>query len=92
MGLRFVIQSLKPPAYLEERVEAFTVAYRQELSTLSDEAFRAQKDGLCQKLRHAPQNLAEEASRYWYQIQQGYHDFTRGTQILSFHIEIIIQA
>lgn len=81
MGLTFVIQSLKPPVYLEERVESFVTSFREKLVGLSAEDFEAQKDALVLMLLEAPKNLREENGRFWHQIDQGYNDFTRGTPI-----------
>lgn len=79
MGFAFIIQSLKPPTYLEDRVNSFIETYRKSLANLSTDTFQAQKDALILKLLEAPKNLQEEAVQFWHYIDQDYNDFLQGT-------------
>ncbi|KZV96205.1 hypothetical protein EXIGLDRAFT_747787 [Exidia glandulosa HHB12029] len=77
MGLRIHIQSERSPAYLEQRVDAFLEGYKDMLSSMSEQDFEKQKNGLIMKKLEKCKNLAEEASRLWSAIDSGYHDFLR---------------
>lgn len=77
MGLDIKIQSLKSPAQVEERVEAFLSSFRSNLAGFTPAQLAELKSALVLKLLERPKNLAEETSRFWYQIEGGYYDFLR---------------
>ncbi|EKM58998.1 uncharacterized protein PHACADRAFT_249147 [Phanerochaete carnosa HHB-10118-sp] len=77
MGLDIKIQSLKSPAHVEERVEAFLSSFRGDLVGFTPAKFAELKSALVLKLLERPKNLAEETSQFWYQIEGGYYDFLR---------------
>lgn len=76
-GLRIVVQSEKPPPYLEKRVEAFLDSMRFKIEDMSIEEFEGQKEGLEKKWMEADKNLYDEAGRYMLQINSGQWDFLR---------------
>ncbi|KAL1720055.1 Metalloenzyme, LuxS/M16 peptidase-like protein [Schizophyllum commune] len=76
-GVRIVVQSEKPPSYLEERVEAFLVGMQKTIEEMTPEVFEEQKDGLKRKWLEADKNLAEETARYNTHITTGQYDFLR---------------
>ncbi|KDQ61093.1 hypothetical protein JAAARDRAFT_32094 [Jaapia argillacea MUCL 33604] len=76
-GLRLVVQSEKPPPYLEERVEAFLGGMKKTIEEMSDEEFQEQKKGLERKWTEKPKNIGEETNRYWGHIDSGFLDFLR---------------
>ncbi|KAI0077374.1 LuxS/MPP-like metallohydrolase [Panus rudis PR-1116 ss-1] len=75
MGLGIKIQSLKSPAFLEQRIEAFLTQFRDQLSEMSEEEFEGKKDGLAIRMLEKTKNLRDEASRFWNHIRSGYYDF-----------------
>lgn len=77
-GLRILVQSERRSGYLEERVEAFLDSMDQKIQEMGSEEFHDFKSGLQQRWKEPAKNLAEEASRYWLQIESGYLDFLRG--------------
>lgn len=77
-GLRILVQSERKCGYLEERVEAFLETMDQKIQGMDSGEFHDFKSGLQQKWKEPSKNLAEEASRYWSQIDSGYLDFLRG--------------
>ena len=81
-GLRIVVQSEKPPPYLEKRVEAFLDSMRFKIEDMSVEEFEGQKEGLEKKWMEADKNLYDEAGRYMVQINTGQWDFLR-SKLLS---------
>ncbi|KZT27341.1 hypothetical protein NEOLEDRAFT_1176768 [Neolentinus lepideus HHB14362 ss-1] len=76
-GLRIVVQSEKPPQYLESRVNAFLKSMRDMIEQMPDEEFAEQKQGLERKWTEKPKNLSEETNRFWTYIDSGYLDFHR---------------
>lgn len=77
MGLDIKVQSLKPPAYVEERVDTFLTSFRDALAGFTPEKLAEEKNALVLRLLERPKNLAEETSRFWDQIEGGYYDFQR---------------
>ncbi|KAI0812746.1 LuxS/MPP-like metallohydrolase [Irpex lacteus] len=75
IGFSFKIQSIKPPAFVENRVEAFIKDYRLSLASITQEEFSDLKAALAAKLLEKPKNLGEESSRFWSQIESGHYDF-----------------
>lgn len=76
-GVRIVVQSERPPSYLEERVEAFLEGMTKTIEEMTPEVFEEQKDGLKRKWLEADKNLAEETGRYNTHITTGQYDFLR---------------
>ncbi|KAF8136542.1 Metalloenzyme, LuxS/M16 peptidase-like protein [Boletus edulis] len=76
-GLRIVVQSERRSGYLEDRVEAFLDSMDQRIREMGSGEFNEFKSGLQQRWEEPPKNIAEEASRYWSQIDSGFLDFLR---------------
>ncbi|XP_063818112.1 insulin-degrading enzyme isoform X1 [Pseudophryne corroboree] len=73
-GLRFIIQSEKPPHYLESRVEAFLKTTEKSLEEMSDEAFQKHIQALALRRLDKPKKLSAEGAKYWGEIiSQQYH-------------------
>ena len=80
MGFRVLIQSERPPIYLEGRVEEFfNVTIKKLLEEMSDEEFEKSKNSLIEEKLEKPKNLNNEASRLWLELSGGYYDFHRRT-------------
>lgn len=77
MGFRILLQSEKPAAYLETRVEAFLDYFKTFLEEMSDEDFQTARQGLVSKKMEKPKNLHGESSRFWVAVGDGYYDFER---------------
>lgn len=77
MGLRILLQSERPSAYLETRVEAFLDYFKKFLEEMSEEDFVVARQGLISKKTEKPKNLHGESSRFWTAIGDGYYDFDR---------------
>lgn len=77
MGFRILLQSEKPAAYLETRVEAFLDYFKTFLQEMSDEDFQTARQGLVSKKMEKPKNLHGESSRFWVAVGDGYYDFDR---------------
>ncbi|KAJ3326456.1 Insulinase (Peptidase M16) [Blyttiomyces sp. JEL0837] len=75
IGLMIIVQSEKPPVYLEERIVAFLSSMRTTLSEMTDAEFEKHKAALAFKLLETDKNLYQEASRLWRHIQSRYYDF-----------------
>ncbi|KAF9469217.1 Metalloenzyme, LuxS/M16 peptidase-like protein [Collybia nuda] len=76
-GLRIVVQSERPPTYLEERVEAFLDTMKGAIENMSDVEFAEHKNGLEKKWLEAEKSLADETSRFSVHVNSGHWDFLR---------------
>jgi insulysin len=81
MGLDIKIQSAKPPAVLEARIETFLAELRAVLADFSEERMDRERSALAARLRERPKNLAEETNRFWSEIESGHQDFLRGESV-----------
>ncbi|KAI0634940.1 LuxS/MPP-like metallohydrolase [Trametes polyzona] len=77
LGLGIRIQSVRPPWFLESRVDAFLETFGDRVANMSDEEFAKHKEGLIVKKLERVKNLYEETSRFWGHIRSGYYDFLR---------------
>ncbi|TIC14554.1 a-pheromone processing metallopeptidase Ste23 [Wallemia mellicola] len=78
MGFRVLIQSERPPAFLEQRIEEFyDVTVKNLLESMTEEAFEKNKNSLMEEKLEKPKNLNNESSRLWVELSGGYYDFTR---------------
>jgi insulysin len=75
IGFYCGIQSVHNPSYCEERLEVFLDTMAKMLQDMSDDEFRSYKSPLIERLSANYQNLNEEQSSFWSQIQSGYNDF-----------------
>ena len=75
MGYRVIIQSERPTAYLEERINAFLAHFGKSLETMSKEDFESHKSSLIAKRLEKIKNLDQESTRFWSHISNEYLDF-----------------
>jgi len=77
-GAEFTIQStVKDPAQLDLRVEAFLKMFESKLHAMSDDEFKTNVDALIDNKLEKHKNLREESSFYWSEIQFGTLKFDR---------------
>ncbi|KAI0819462.1 LuxS/MPP-like metallohydrolase [Trametes gibbosa] len=77
LGLGIRIQSIRPPPFLESRVDAFLERMGDRIAGLSAEEFTQHKEGLVVKTLERAKNLNEETARFWGQIRSGCYDFLK---------------
>lgn len=70
-----IIQSEKPPTYLEEKIELFLDILRESIVEMSAENYASHIASLVLSLSETPKRLGQEASRYWGCINSGFYDF-----------------
>ncbi|KAI4239741.1 MAG: hypothetical protein L6R40_005486 [Gallowayella cf. fulva] len=75
MGYRVIIQSEKPTAYLEERVNAFLALFAERLDSMTPEAFEGHKKSLVNKRLERVKNLDQESERFWTAISGERYSF-----------------
>ncbi|XP_072280969.1 insulin-degrading enzyme [Pyxicephalus adspersus] len=83
-GLRFIIQSEKPPHYLESRVEAFLKTMEKSLEEMSDEAFQKHVQALALRRLDKPKKLSAECAKYWGEIISQQYHFDRDNVEVSY--------
>ncbi|XP_005991607.1 insulin-degrading enzyme isoform X2 [Latimeria chalumnae] len=76
-GLRFIIQSEKPPHYLESRVEAFLKTMAKSIEEMSEEAFQKHIQALAIRRLDKPKKLTAECAKYWGEIISQQYNFDR---------------
>lgn len=77
-GLRFIIQSEKPPHYLESRVEAFLITMEKSIEDMTEEAFQKHIQALAIRRLDKPKKLSAECAKYWGEIISQQYNFDRG--------------
>ncbi|KAI0221377.1 metalloprotease [Massospora cicadina] len=80
-GVRILIQSEREPAYLESRIEAFLLQFRDQVAALSPEAFQSRLKALIEHKLKKDENLGQLRCRYWDSITSRFYDFD-GVQTL----------
>jgi len=83
IGYRFIIQSEKPPEYLEERIDYFLTLYSDTLKNMPDSEFEGHKRSLITKRLEKLKNLDQESGRLWAHIDSERLDFELGMLISS---------
>lgn len=74
-GFGFVVQSEKPPQYIELRIEEFLKNYAVTLAEMGDTDLDDFKRSLCASLVEKPKNLNKKTNRVWKEISAGSYDF-----------------
>lgn len=77
-GFRILVQSERPPQYLDTRVEVFLAQFSQTLEQMSETDFEGHKRSLIVKRLEKLRNLDQESARHWTQICNEYYDFEQG--------------
>ncbi|KAI8077795.1 Metalloenzyme, LuxS/M16 peptidase-like protein [Halteromyces radiatus] len=76
VGLRLIIQSERDTVYLENRVMEFLeITLRDILVNMKDDDFKAQVDSLIADKKEKFNNMGQEGSKYWADIESGYYEF-----------------
>ncbi|CAH1259207.1 IDE [Branchiostoma lanceolatum] len=83
-GLRFIIQSDRQPAYLDERVEVFVQKMESHLQDLSEEEFQKHVSALVVRRLDKPKKLTSETSRHWGEILAQQYNFDRDNVEVAF--------
>uniref|UniRef100_A0A8C2MPK7 Insulin-degrading enzyme n=1 Tax=Cricetulus griseus TaxID=10029 RepID=A0A8C2MPK7_CRIGR len=88
-GLRFIIQSEKPPHYLESRVEAFLLTMEKAIEDMTEEAFQKHIQALAIRRLDKPKKLSAECAKYWGEIISQQYNYDRENFVLSFLTEML---
>lgn len=70
-----LIQSEKPPHYLEQRIDSFLSSYRDELVNMTDDKFESHKRSIINKRLEKLKNLNQECGRFWTHITSEFLNF-----------------
>ncbi|KAH9525028.1 hypothetical protein Btru_000137 [Bulinus truncatus] len=76
-GLRIIVQSYKPPQFVEGRIEAFIQKLEGMIAGLSDEEFNKHVMALSTKRLEKPKKLVQQNNKYWSEIISNYYNFER---------------
>ncbi len=83
-GLYFLVQSpVAGPEKLEQEIAQFIQQRFETLSDISEEDFNQQRNAVLSKLAEEPQNLGQQAQRYWQDIGQNYYQFDFREQLIE---------
>lgn len=77
-GIRFVMQSLYSPRYLELCLERYLAGEVKYFAELHDEEFTKQVNSLILRKLEKNKNLRQESSQFWDCIVRGLYDFDYG--------------
>ena len=84
LSFRVIIQSAeKQPALLEERVEAFLLAFRGEMTMMDDALFDRHRSAVIARKAEKEKTLSAESNRHWAEISNGRHRFGKRQQEIS---------
>ncbi|KAK7485900.1 hypothetical protein BaRGS_00022895, partial [Batillaria attramentaria] len=83
-GLRVIVQSDRPPMYVEGRVEAFLQKMEEELKKLSEEDFQKHVSALATKRLELPKRLAVQNAKFWSEIISQQYNFDRDNVEVAF--------
>lgn len=75
IGYRILIQSEREPEYLESRIDAFLLKFKETLSAMTPEEFEGNKRSLINKRLEKLKNLESETTRLWGYINGEYMNF-----------------
>ena len=76
VGYRVIIQSERPAAYLESRIDAFLSAFGKTLrDDMTDKEFEGHKRSIINKRLEKLKNLESETLRFWSHISSEWFDF-----------------
>ncbi|XP_039761918.1 insulin-degrading enzyme [Pararge aegeria] len=76
-GLRFIVQSDRHPAYLEERIEKFIEGSQDYLEKMTEEEFLKHRAALAAQKLERPKRLSGKASQLWNEITAQVYNFDR---------------
>ncbi|KAG8188554.1 hypothetical protein JTE90_007162 [Oedothorax gibbosus] len=76
-GIRFIVQSDKPPSYIDGRIEAFIQYFDKYLQELSDAEYQNHVRSVTEKLLEKPKKLSVQNMKYWREILSQQFNFDR---------------
>lgn len=76
-GIRIIVQSDRPPLFLDSRIEAFLRYIENYIQEMSDTEFESNKTALAARRLEKPKKLAQLASKYWMEILSQQYNFDR---------------
>ncbi|XP_077499143.1 insulin degrading metalloproteinase isoform X1 [Amblyomma americanum] len=76
-GIRIIVQSDRPPLFLDSRIEAFLVYIEEYIQNMSDEEFGFNKTALAARRLEKPKKLSQMANKYWMEILSQQYNFDR---------------
>ncbi|XP_026471826.1 insulin-degrading enzyme-like [Ctenocephalides felis] len=76
-GLRIIVQSEKPPPYVDDRIELFIQNMKNHLMTISNEEFERHKEALAKQRLEKPKTLVGLVQVFWSEITKQQYNFNR---------------
>ncbi|KAF4527050.1 hypothetical protein B566_EDAN001599 [Ephemera danica] len=76
-GLRIIVQSLRHPVYVVERIEKFLFSLEEYLEKMGTEEFERHKQALAAQRLEKPKKLSARTARYWSEINSQQYNFER---------------
>ncbi|KAK6638804.1 hypothetical protein RUM43_007073 [Polyplax serrata] len=76
-GLRIIVQSDRHPAYIEQRIEAFLIQFREIVENMSEQEFERHRESLATVRLEKPKKMSILSSRFWDEITSQQYHFNR---------------
>jgi len=76
-GVRLIVQSDRPPVYLDERIENFIRLTQDSLEKMTDDEFKLHVDALALTKLEQPKKMPKQCDIYWNEISSHQYNFDR---------------
>ncbi|XP_029847495.1 insulin-degrading enzyme isoform X2 [Ixodes scapularis] len=76
-GIRIIVQSDRPPVFLDSRIEAFLIYIEKYIQDMSPEEFQSNKQALSARRLEKPKKLPQLAAKFWMEILTQQYNFDR---------------
>ncbi|CAN7999335.1 unnamed protein product, partial [Ixodes pacificus] len=76
-GIRIIVQSDRPPVFLDSRIEAFLIYIEKYIQDMSPEEFQSNKQALSARRLEKPKKLPQLAAKFWMEILSQQYNFDR---------------
>nr|ADI24339.1 insulin degrading enzyme [Aplysia californica] len=83
-GLRVIVQSSRPPQYVEGRIEAFIQNVHDVIRDMPEEEFGKHVSALATKRLEKPKKLVQQNNKYWTEIISSFYNFDRDIVEVAF--------
>ena len=87
-GLQIIVQSNRHPKYVDQRIEAFLIQFRNLVEEMTEKEFESHKESLATLLLEKPKKLSVLTLKFWAEIVSQQYHFNRSEVEVS-HLRTI---